>query len=118
MDQAAYLRRLLNRPWNPGDQTRERLCGDESSDTVLVKPTTMLALYNIRDVAQEVAQNDNPPGFRGVNRATGSLYEPPASASSPDYVFPFADEVNRAVPRVARLFTVDRYNGGVVEVTP
>ena len=31
---------------------------------------------------------------------------------------PFAAEVNRAIPRVSSLFSVDRYNGGVVEVQP
>ncbi len=119
LDQTAYLRRLLSRPWTSSNvDDRDRLVGPISSDAVLVKPTSLLALYNMRDVAQEIAREQNPTGFRGVNRATGSLYEPPASASSPDFTLRWAQEMNRAIPSVARLFTIDRYNGGVVEVTP
>lgn len=119
LDQAAYMRRLLSRPW-PDNQrdTRNQLVGPVSTDTVLVKPVSLLALYNMRDLAQEIAREQNPTGFRGVNRVTGSLYEPPTNATSPDYTLPWAEEINRAIPSVARLFTVDRYNGGVVEVTP
>lgn len=118
VDQAAYLRRLLSRPWNAGDPDREKLVGDLSTDSVLVKPTTLLALYNIRDLAQQIVREDAPPNFRGVDRTTGSLYVPPATPTAPDYSFTVASEANKAVAEVARLFTVDRYNGGVVEVTP
>lgn len=116
-DHAGYVRRLLNRPWSdPAD--RELLLGDRSTDTVLVRPTSLLSLYNVRDLAQQIVESGAPANFRGVNRTTGCLYEPPASINSPEYTMPFAAEVNRAIPRVSSLFSVDRYNGGVVEVQP
>lgn len=118
-----YVRRILNRPWGTGLEDPadlDLLLGKNSSDAVLVRPTTMVALYNVRDLAQEMVRQGAVAGFRGVNRVTGCLYDPPANAASatPDYEFPWADEVNASLPAVARVFTVERYNGGVVEVTP
>jgi hypothetical protein len=118
-----YIRRILNRPWTPSTEGElDLLLGKNSSDTVLVRPTTMLALYNVRDLAQEIVRAGPPTGFRGVDRGTGSLYTltgGTGAATTPDnYTYPWSDQANEAIPTVARLFTVDRYNGGVVEVTP
>jgi hypothetical protein len=115
-----YIRRILNRPWAPSDSELDLLLGKNSSDTVLVRPTSMLALYNVRDLAREMVAGGPIAGFRGVDRATGSLYTGPAALPSDpdDFSFPWADQANEAIPAVARLFTVNRYNGGVVEVTP
>lgn len=126
IDPSAYVRRLLSRPWVPDDipgpykeKQREQLVGDISSDTALVRSTTLLALYDIAEMTRTIQEQGAPTGFRGVNRVTGCYYEPPAAgANDPTYLFPYAEAVNRAIPASARLFTVDRYNGGVVEVTP
>lgn len=117
VEPSVYFRRLLARPDVDPDDL-QNLIGDDATDTALVRPTSLLALYDIRELAREIANDDPPMGFRGVNRVTGCFYEPPASASSPDYRFDFAEAVNEAIPEVAQIYTVDRYNGGVVEVTP
>ena len=48
---------------------REQLIGTASNDTILVKPVSRVALYDINKLALGV-------GARGVNRETGTLYEP------------------------------------------
>lgn len=121
VEQSVYVRRQLGKAWGTPaypQQNRELLLGDDCSDTVLTRPVSLLALYDVRELARQIARDGAPMGFRGVNRTTGCFYEPPASANSPDYQFDFAEAVNEAIPEVAQMYTVDRYNGGVVEVTP
>ncbi|RNC81719.1 MAG: prepilin-type N-terminal cleavage/methylation domain-containing protein [Phycisphaera sp.] len=48
---------------------RSELIGNESSDTVLARPVTDIALYRERRMAQML-------GLRGLNRQTDTIYEP------------------------------------------
>ncbi len=135
-DQAAWVRRVLERPTLADNQRRD-LLGDRSTDTVLARPVTEIALYDERQMASSI-------GARGVNRTTGTLYEPapqggPVAGQSPQLdatLFtgaPAQIEIARRIGQwiegryedngnpvasTARIFTLQRYLGQVQEVTP
>ena len=50
-------------------QDKQAILGDESVDTVLTRPLSQVALYNVKRMAAVI-------GARGVNNETGSLYLP------------------------------------------
>jgi prepilin-type N-terminal cleavage/methylation domain-containing protein len=74
-DLQRYVRQLLAKPDvdrsggadQQDDEARRALIGDESSDSILARPVTELALYREQSLASAL-------GARGVNRVTGSLY--------------------------------------------
>lgn len=78
-DLEVWAQRVLNAPnvtpddnlgYRASDQElREVLVGNHSNDTILVKPVSRVALYDVRLLALGL-------GARGVNRATGSFYLP------------------------------------------
>ncbi|MFZ4575289.1 MAG: hypothetical protein ACOYN0_12880, partial [Phycisphaerales bacterium] len=118
-----------------------RWLGDVSSDTVLTRPVTELALHEEASLARAM-------GFRGVNRVTKCLYDsdttnPALPAITPvldDSLFPtgvtdpaeVVDMINRwlegrlvmsggngePVASDARLFTFQHYAGQVEEISP
>ena len=57
-------------PWSPNDETlREKIIGNASNDTILVKPVTRIAVYDERKLGIGV-------GARGLNKVTNTLYLP------------------------------------------
>lgn len=66
-DQASYVRRLLALSLEP--EELQEIIGGRSTDTILVRPVTELALYDERVLASGL-------GARRLNSATGSLYLP------------------------------------------
>ena len=63
----------------PDDVLREQLIGNQSNDTILVKPVTRLALYDERKLAVGAQA-------RGLNRETNTLYEPIDQESPSDQI--------------------------------
>lgn len=77
-DLEIWASRVLNSPdltndrvtyGNDDGELREQLIGTASNDTILVKPVSRVALYDIKKLALGL-------GARGVNRDTNSLYLP------------------------------------------
>ena len=77
-DLQVWAQRVLSSPDLDGDgvgyatedgDLRLQLIGSASNDTILVKPVSRLALYDINELAQGI-------GLRGVNRVTNTLYLP------------------------------------------
>jgi len=118
---------------------KQAILGDESADTVLARPLSQVALYNVQRMAGVI-------GLREVNRETGCLYLPiedldDESAKAAwdtslfgggsesevleriylwieDRYFDTAgnDPEDRA-PSDARIFGIRRYDGAVIELT-
>jgi len=140
-DAARFVMRIINAPLSGGPMVltavqRRELLGWESSDTILAKPVSQLALYQEAQLASGL-------GVR-VDRTTGSIYQPfiPGTSASPELVTraDFAnfsrdinrwitgdtnlDGVHRAVSGsgqiedspAARIFTIDRYTGALQAV--
>jgi prepilin-type N-terminal cleavage/methylation domain-containing protein len=117
--------------------TKSRWLGDESTDTVLARPVTELALVDERELA-------NALGVQRLNRVTKSLYaasgsEPTLPATNPQIDTALfatspaptevADMVNQwidgaltmngeVVPSTARIFTFQFYAGQLEEIKP
>lgn len=149
-DQRRFVRAVLAAPppaFGPGGgqsdvdplrtNEKQEILGDVSVDTVLARPLSQVALYNVQRLAGSI-------GARGVNRDTGSLYLPveengpdpypqldtslfteglsPVEISArvrewiedryPDTVAP-----EDRVPSDARIFGIRRYDGSVIELT-
>ncbi len=136
-DLAGQVRRLLASRTDFGTTlkgqqlTRQKLLGDESTDTVLARPVAELAFYDERRLASAV-------GARGLNAVTGCLYGDPANPRSIP-IKPTIDtslvktndvELSRTINEWlqgtgnstvlsdAKIFTIDRYLGQAREVTP
>jgi hypothetical protein len=138
-DAIRFVTRLLNAPGagagSLSETERRDLLGWESSDIVLARPVTQLALYDEGKLAAGI-------GAR-VDRVTGCLYVPFSTATgTPAYVTRanpgnFTRDINRWIMgdtdldgqhRVAgdtgesedapeaRIFTIDRYTGGLQPV--
>lgn len=140
-DAAKFVTRLINAPISGGPTSltatqRLELLGWESSDTILAKPVSQLALYQEASLAAGL-------GVR-VDRATGCIYQPfvPGTSTTPELVTrtDFAnftrdinrwitgdtnlDGIHRAVSGAgqiedspeARIFTIDRYTGALQAV--
>lgn len=136
-DQASNLvtfakRVLANSSLSPDD--KRRLLGDESIDTILVRPVTEVAMY---EEAAMIGRIGGRP-----NRDTGTLYLPPAEALAFATFDPAAlpqgvttqdeaqERINNwiqgqldlgganAVESDARIFMLQRYLGQVQEITP
>ena len=129
-DLAVFARRLLSKRASPTAADLRRLLGNEATDTILLRPVTELALYDERRLARAV-------GARGLNRDTRTIYR---SSDSPEFdpqLFggpPNGDQVaedialwlvggldgpgGTKVQSDARLYTMDRYQGLLREITP
>jgi type II secretory pathway pseudopilin PulG len=134
-----FVRQMLRTPALRQLNSRDlrRILGDQSPDTILVKPVTELALYDEERLAAAI-------GADRVNRTTGTLYGtaglPGAAPTSPSYdtslfsdgasvqqiqerVNAYIERRNQDLPAAlrdvaleARVFTVQRYLGQVQEV--
>lgn len=136
-DLAGQVRRILASRTDLGSTVksqqaaRQKLLGDESTDTVLARPVAELAFYDERRLASAV-------GARGLNAVTGCLYGDPAKPRSIP-IKPTIDtslvktndvELSRTINEWlqgtgdstvlsdAKIFTIDRYLGQTREVTP
>lgn len=69
------------------DEARRDLLGDVSSDTVLCRPLTELALYKEQSLASAL-------GARGLNAATGSIYGNERDGPGGDPDFPDAPRID------------------------
>ncbi len=111
-DHLRLVRQLLHAPASQvSPEELERLAGDTATDTVLARPVRELALYEIRDLAREL-RSERVAAFTGIDKRTGSLYsigsvDDPTPTIDPELV----SEVNRLLPRVAEIFSIDRYTG-------
>jgi type II secretory pathway pseudopilin PulG len=125
--QIEWLRRTARRT-DLSPLERASLIGDESIDTILVRPITELVLYNESSMASGI-------GLRGLNRETGTLYLPvsgPTGGFDPQALGgqqPLDVAQNQAlwiagrfeinndpVPSDARVFTLSKYLGGLEEL--
>lgn len=128
-DPVRFVRRVLTAPGvGPGSLTiaqRQDLLGDKSSDTVLCKPVSVVALYNERRLAQGIRVS--------LDRTTESLYQ---NADEPRFVQtssgPWQDlntiqvnewveghlrRNNQPVESDCRIFSVQRHLGWLEEIT-
>ncbi|MCB9846373.1 MAG: prepilin-type N-terminal cleavage/methylation domain-containing protein [Phycisphaeraceae bacterium] len=93
------------------DTKLEQLLGDESSDTVLARPVSAVALVDVRALAREVRKSVS--GYRGLDQLTGCLYvgavgqQTPAPVIDPEVV----DAANDAMATTADVYVVERYTG-------
>ncbi len=109
-DHLRLVRQLLHAP-QVSPEDLERLVGDRATDTVLARPVRELALYEIRDLVREL-RAERVAAFTGIDKRTGCLYrmgevDDPTPTIDPELV----SEVNRLLPRVAEIFSIDRYTG-------
>lgn len=137
-DPIRFITRILNAPSTGtgalDDQERRSLIGWESSDMILAKPVSQLALYEEAKLATGI-------GMR-VDRTTGCLYVPFQAGSDPAFVARVNEgDITRDINRwitgdtslngqfrpvdgsgvtedapEARIFTIDRYTGGLQSV--
>ncbi len=113
-DHKRMIRQLLNVPDGGGFNSadRQKLIGDISTDTVLVRPVREVALYDLRELVREL-RAERVGAFTGIDRGTRSLYRSPAQGGemTPEIDPRLVEEVNRLLPRVAEIFSIDRYSG-------
>ncbi|GJQ31038.1 MAG: hypothetical protein HBSAPP03_29220 [Phycisphaerae bacterium] len=128
----AFARRVLNNTSLTAEDKR-RLLGDESIDTILVRPVTEVAMYEESTMIGRIGGRPN--------RETGTLYLPPDPAAAFATFDPASlpagldqDETqarinqwiqgqldlggSNAVESDARIFMLQRYLGQVQEITP
>lgn len=143
-DQARFVSRLLSRSDVDGDGAASQadlawmraLLGDEATDSILCRNVVELALYDERELVARV-------GSGKPNAATGTIYGDEARANDlPAYprfdrttlptgmtAAQMSQDISawlegrlvrggRAVETTARLFTLNRYSGELVEVKP
>lgn len=109
-----------------GSDPRQQILGDVSSDTVLVKPVRQVSVFNMRRLATGI-------GARGLNKATGTMYEDPDARGEPRFdtaLFPgspsnatiaarintwMRGETEQADPLV---FALDRHSGALQPLLP
>lgn len=125
-DHRRMIRQLLNAPDGSGFNAddRQALIGDISTDSILARPVRQIALYDLRALAREL-RAEGVGAFTGIDRQTRSLYRSPAQGAepTPDIDPELVEEVNRLLPRVAEIFSIDRYTGAArrlptTEATP
>lgn len=113
-DHKRMIRQLLNMPDVGGFSAndRQRLLGDISTDSVLARPVREIALYDLKELVKEL-RAERVVAFTGIDRGTRSLYRsPPRNGDmTPDIDPALVDAVNRLLPRVAEIFSIDRYSG-------
>lgn len=103
-------------------QAVRRLLGDESGDTILMKPVSTLALYNERELAAGIGVNiDRRTGCVYAYNAPDAATRPPPDPVRPSYpqflpgvstqlVNAWIEGQLGALPQ-AKAFTVDRFTG-------
>ncbi len=113
-DHKRLVRQLLNMPTGSSvsAEDRDKMIGDVSSDSILARPVREVAMYDLRQLVREL-RAERVSAFTGIDRGTRSLYRSPAQNGSPapDIDPELVEEVNRLLPRVAEIFSIDRYTG-------
>ena len=109
-DHRLLIRQLLSST-QVSPQDRERLIGDTATDSVLMHPVREIALYDVRDLAKKL-RSERVSAFKGIDSQTGSLYRSSGRGEPTPTIDPeLVSEVNRLLPRVAEIFSLDRYTG-------
>ncbi len=132
-DKAKLVRTIVNAPFSGVGSLsiadRRALLGDEAVDTILAKPVTQLALCNEKKLAAGLGAASGT-AVR-LNSITGCIYLDPAAANYEPQIDPnvslddlnlymegrLSDTNGDPIQSEARLFTVHRYLGNLIEVT-
>jgi prepilin-type N-terminal cleavage/methylation domain-containing protein len=134
-DRVRFVRNVLAQPLATLDiNDRRELFGDQSTDTILARPVAQLALCNEKRLAAALSLALNQT-IR-VDAGTGCLYQtppagnpweplmvPPLDTSIPaltslnEYMERLLTDGTNPIESDARLFTINRFLGNVVEVT-
>ena len=112
-DHKRLVRQLLHVPAGSiSAADRQKMIGDVSSDSILARPVREVALYDLRQLVREL-RGERVSEFTGIDKGTRSLYRSPVRDGDPTpEIDPgLVDEVNRLLPRVAEIFSIDRYTG-------
>ncbi|TVQ62714.1 MAG: hypothetical protein EA378_05140 [Phycisphaerales bacterium] len=125
--QAGDLRRAVTRILNSpriSREDRQRLLGDESSDTILTRPVPQLILYDRAEMAAFLGirldreTNALYRPVRGVNGVPALLTNPGQTRELNEWIEGRTGNDRNALASGGRLFTLNRTSGSLSEVLP